>query len=392
MSVALSDTLTELARTLPGPDAWRAARVAAAARASGPLPSAEEEIWRYSRIGSLDLAAYRPAPDALDTVAVRGPRELLAPLDEAGAAVAGTVASSIDLFDELNVALAAPAVVRVGAGKAYAEPLVLRHHVLADGTIVAPRLLVEAGPDSEVTIVERFVGDVASLVSAVVEIHAHPSARVRYLAVNELGPQAWLVAHQAGVAERDATLSLATVAFGGAYARTRTESRLVGQGAHGEQLGVSFGEADQMHDLRVLQEHVAPRTTSNLLFKGAVQDRARSVYTGLIRIGPAARGSSAFQTNRNLKLSEDAWADSVPNLDIETNDVKCSHASTVGPVDPEQRFYLESRGVPPVVAERLIVLGFFDEVLARLPDPSLQPALHDVVAAKLDRRDAAGAS
>ena len=110
----------------------------------------------------------------------------------------------------------------------------------------------------------------------------------------------------------------------------------------------------------------------------------------MIRIGPDARGSSAFQTNRNLKLSEGAWADSVPNLDIETNDVRCSHASTVGPVDPDQRFYLESRGVPPTVAERLIVLGFFDEVLARLPDPSLQPELHDAVAGKLDRQTPSG--
>jgi Fe-S cluster assembly protein SufD len=389
VSVALSDTLSELARTLPGPDAWRSARAAAAERAAhAPHPTVEEEIWRYSRVAELDLAAYTPAPDALDSVAVRGPRELLVALDDAGADVVGTVATSADLFSEVNAAVSVPLVVRVAAGKAYAEPLVIRHHVLRDGVLVAPRLYVEAGPDSELTIVERFEGDVASLVTAVVEVKAHPSARVRYLAVNELGRRAHLVAYQAGVAERDATLTLATVAFGGDYARTRTESRLVGTGAHGEQLGVSFGEAGQMHDLRVLQEHVAPRTTSNLLFKGAVQDHARSVYTGLIKIGKDARHSAAFQTNRNLKLSEHAWAESVPNLDIETNDVKCSHASTVGPVDTEQRFYLESRGVPPMVAERLIVLGFFDDVLARLPDPSVQPELHDAVAAKLDRQSA----
>lgn len=389
MSVALSDTLSELARTLPGPDAWRSARAAAAERAAhAPRPTVEEEIWRYSRVAELDLAAFTPTPDALDSVAVRGPRELLVALDDAGAALVGTVATSADLFSEVNAAVSVPLVVRVPAGKAYAEPLVIRHHVRRDGVLVAPRLYVEAGPDSELTIVERFEGDVASLVTAVVEIKAHPSARVRYLAVNELGRRAHLVAYQAGVADRDATLTLATVAFGGDYARTRTESRLVGIGAHGEQLGVSFGEGGQMHDLRVLQEHVAPRTTSNLLFKGAVQDHARSVYTGLIKIGKDARHSAAFQTNRNLKLSEHAWAESVPNLDIETNDVKCSHASTVGPVDTEQRFYLESRGVPPTVAERLIVLGFFDDVLARLPDPSVQPELHDAVAAKLDRQTA----
>ena len=102
-----------------------------------------------------------------------------------------------------------------------------------------------------------------------------------------------------------------------------------------------------MHDFRTLQDHVAPKTNSDLLFKGAVQDHAKSVYTGLIRIREDAKGSVAFQTNRNLTLSEGAWAESVPNLDIETNDVKCSHASTVGPIDDEQRFYLESRGIPP---------------------------------------------
>jgi len=104
------------------------------------------------------------------------------------------------------------------------------------------------------------------------------------------------------------------------------------------------------------------------LFKGVVDDASRSIYTGNIRIEPEARRSNAFQTNRNLKLSEAAWAESVPNLEIENNDVHCSHASTVGPVDEEQRFYLESRGVPPEVAERLIVAGFFEEVLATLPD------------------------
>ena len=142
-----------------------------------------------------------------------------------------------------------------------------------------------------------------------------------------------------------------------------------------------------MHDFRTLQDHAAPKTRSNLLFKGAVQGHAQSVYTGLIRVRKEARGTDAFQTNRNLKLSEHAWAESVPNLEIETNDVRCSHASTVGPIDEEQRFYLESRGVPPGLAERLIVLGFFDEVLDRLPVPSLVPDLVAEVSAKLDRRD-----
>jgi Fe-S cluster assembly protein SufD len=145
-----------------------------------------------------------------------------------------------------------------------------------------------------------------------------------------------------------------------------------------------FAGGRQMHDFRTIQDHDAPHTTSDLLFKGAVQDEARSVYTGLIKVRPHARGTAAFQTNRNLTLGEGAWAESVPNLEIETNDVRCSHASTVGPIDPEHRFYLESRGIPTQVAERLIVLGFFDEVLEQLPVGPLAASLRARVSAKLD--------
>ena len=220
------------------------------------------------------------------------------------------------------------------------------------------------------------------------ELRAGPAARVRYLAVNELGPEVWQIGAQAAVGERDSTTLMGAVALGADYARVRTDNTLQGQGASARQIAVFFAEGDQMHDFRTIQTHVGPRTTSDLLFKGAVAGRSRSVYTGLIEIGHEARGANAFQTNRNLKLSDEAWSESVPNLDIKTNDVRCSHASTVGPIDADQRFYLESRGVPPTVAERLIVLGFFDEVLDQLPAPALVPELRAQVLAKLDRREA----
>ena len=124
--------------------------------------------------------------------------------------------------------------------------------------------------------------------------------------------------------------------------------------------------------MRTFQEHAAPRTRSKLTFKGAVDDSARSVYSGLIHIHKGARKSDASQTNRNLVLSDGAHADSVPNLDIEENDVRCSHASAVGPIDRAQRFYVESRGVPPDAAERLILLGFFDDLLGAPPSPASQ--------------------
>jgi Fe-S cluster assembly protein SufD len=141
-----------------------------------------------------------------------------------------------------------------------------------------------------------------------------------------------------------------------------------------------------MHDFRTMQDHAGPRTTSDLLFKGAVADTARSVYSGLIRVRKEASGTNAFQTNRNLVLSEGASAESVPNLEIENNDVRCSHASAVGPIDEEQRFYLESRGIPPEVGERLIVQGFFSEIIDRLPVPQLIVPLRAAVNAALSRR------
>ena len=143
-----------------------------------------------------------------------------------------------------------------------------------------------------------------------------------------------------------------------------------------------------MHDFRTLQAHEAPKTLSDLLFKGAVAGSSHSVYSGLIRVRKGAVGTNAFQTNRNLVIGEGAHADSVPNLEIEENDVRCSHASAVGPIDEEQRFYLESRGVPPAVADRLIVLGFLDDALSQTPVPALLPFLRAGLAAKLDHAEA----
>jgi Fe-S cluster assembly protein SufD len=224
------------------------------------------------------------------------------------------------------------------------------------------------GADAEVTVVElqTSLPDVG-LVSAVTEIAVGAAARARHVTVQDLDPATWQVATQVSRVDQSATFLAAGAALGGDYARLRTDCRLVGRGATGTLLAAYLGRREQMLDFRTFQDHAAPDTTSELLFKGALAGSSRSVYTGLIRVRPDARGTVAFQTNRNLKLSEHAWAESVPNLEIENNDVRCSHASAVGPVDPEQRFYLESRGVPTAEAERLIVAGFFDDVLSRFP-------------------------
>ncbi len=343
------------------------------------LPTTDEEIWRYSRIGDLDLATFHPARHE---PIVTGPG--------AHVSFGGDV---IDLFDDgtpdvfagLNRDAASQVRVVVPAGAVVEAPIVVTHTITGDGALVCPRLVIEAGADSQVTVVERFesAGADRALVVPVLQLAAGPAARVEYLAVNELNHQTWSVGHQQAVGDRDSHVLLATVALGGDYARVRTEARVSGPGAATRQVALYFAGDRQMHDFRTIQDHDAPHTNSDLLFKGAVQDHAASVYTGLISIREHARGTTAFQTNRNLTLSEGAWAESVPNLDIRTNDVKCSHASTVGPIDQDQRFYLESRGVRPDVAERLVVLGFFDEVLAQLPAADAVAGLRDRVAAKL---------
>jgi Fe-S cluster assembly protein SufD len=243
------------------------------------------------------------------------------------------------------------------------------------------------GEDSQVTVYDHQASaDVDALVLPVVELDVGQAARLRYQNAQTLGPRVWQLGRQASRIGRDAHLLTAMVALGGDYARLAVDSVMAGKGGSGDMLAIYFGEGTQLLDFRTTQDHVAPTTTSNLLFKGAVQDTSRAVYTGLIHIGKEAAGVNAFQTNRNVKLSSGAWAESVPNLEIENNDVRCSHASAVGPVDEDQRFYLESRGVPPRAAERLVVLGFFEEVLERLPVPGAAAALRAEIAAKLARR------
>jgi len=344
------------------------------------LPTTDAEIWRYSRIDELDLAAFAPLPH---TPQLTGPQDHV----HAGVDLVDLFPDQRpDVFADLNAMFAATTHVLVPAGIVVEQPIVVTHVLPAGGAMVSPRLVIEAGPNSQVTVVERFVSETGGpvLVLPVLQIHAAEAARVQYLGVNQLSTEAWSIGHQQAVGERDSSTLLATVALGGDYARVRTEARLVGKGGTTRQVALYFAGGNQMHDFRTIQDHAAPHTTSDLLFKGAVQDHSRSVYTGLIRIRENAKGTNAFQTNRNLTLSEGAWAESVPNLDIETNDVKCSHASTVGPIDEDQRFYLESRGVRPEVAERLVVLGFFDEVLEQLPAGDLAADLRRQVAAKLN--------
>jgi Fe-S cluster assembly protein SufD len=417
----------ETARDLPGPAWLQDRRVAAADRAAASgLPTPDEEVWRYSRIAELDIELYAPLAAARSSEVPVAARRILDAVPERAAAVVlrdgfvvhaeladrwaaegvrvGAVSEAehgaqalgsvieqpVDLFGTLNDAyVAEPLLVRIPAGVVVEEPILVVDWVTADGAAVFPRIVTQLGAAGGGTIVEwQGSDDVDSLVAPVAEHDVAPDARLSYATVQDRGRRVWQIAEQAARVGQQAQFVGHQTGLGGTYARSRVDCRLDGRGATGNLRAAYFGEGDQMLDYRTFQDHLAPDTTSDLLFKGAVTGTSRSVYTGLIHVGKQARGTNAYQTNRNIKLSDGAWAESVPNLEIENNDVRCSHASTVGPIDEDQRFYLESRAVPPDVAERLIVNGFFQEVLGQFPVPTLAPRL----TAEIDRRLAPGAA
>jgi Fe-S cluster assembly protein SufD len=326
----------------------------------------------------------------------------------------GAVAVGGDAFDELHDAfLCDAAVVDVAAGSDVGHPVLVIHLVRGDavgarGGAVFPRTVVRLGEGARAGVVELILPAAAAaagagggardglaaatgtglgpLVVSVAELEVADGASLAYANLQELDHSATQVAVQASRVGTDGELRSFSAVAGGGYARLRTDATVAGSGARSTLLAAYLGTGDQVLDFRTRQVHAAPRTHSELLFKGAVADTARSVYSGLIRIRRGARGSDALQTNHNLVLSEGARADSVPNLDIEENDVRCSHASTVGPIDEDQRYYLESRGIEPTVAERLVVAGFFTDLAARAPFDGVGRRLQALVGEQLIAR------
>ena len=353
-------------------------------------PSETAELWRYSGIDRFEASKFSTANDPSAIV--------LSVVDLPLSATAGgvrvendtDVAAEPEYFEALGLAhCASRIVIRVPANVELVEPIRITSTLSAAGT-AGTSVRVVLGVNSSATVIEEFRSDTAhrgpALLVGRTVLDLADGSRLRHASVQLVDDRDWFVGSLVATTPRDATLSSVAVALGGAYARLETTARATERGAHNELLAVYFAADDQVHDFRTRQDHLAPRTTSDLLFKGAVDDRARSVYSGLIHIAKDARGTVAHQTNRNLLLSPESSAESVPNLEIENNDVKCSHASAVGPIDEDHRYYLESRGVPPSEAERLIVLGFFAELLARVPDDALRSELVAAVGEKFDRR------
>jgi Fe-S cluster assembly protein SufD len=277
-------------------------------------------------------------------------------------------------FEALNAALwNGGLLVHVPRGLEVKKPIHLLTQIEGAG-ISLPRLLVVAEANSAVTIVDEYVAAPlpatlpAPQVNAVVEVVAGDGASLRCVAVQRLSRDTTLHLSQRAALQSGARLVSVLASLGGLTAKADLGTILAGRGAEVELLAFLFGTGRQHFDHHTVHHHQAPHTLSNLDFKVVLKDRARSAYTGLIRIEPGAPVSEAYQENRNLLLNDGAKADSIPELEILTDEVLCTHGATVGSLDPEQVFYLQSRGIARQDAARMIVAGFIEPTLNRLPE------------------------
>ncbi|MFN3308706.1 MAG: Fe-S cluster assembly protein SufD [Anaerolineales bacterium] len=233
------------------------------------------------------------------------------------------------------------------------------------------RLLVWVDDDAELTLVHEVASpnqsEGQSFHAGIVEIHVGKGAHLTFVEMQSWGNDVWNFTHERARVERDGTLDWIFGSVGSQLTKTFMEIDLVGEGATGKMSGFYFTNGNQHLDHDTQQNHFAPHTTSDLLFKGALQDRSRSVWQGMIYVAPGAQKTDGYQANRNLTLSPQARADSIPGLEIMADDVRCTHGATVGKIDEEQLFYLLSRGIARKEAIRLIVEGFFEPIMERVP-------------------------
>lgn len=266
-------------------------------------------------------------------------------------------------------------------GQVVDTPLVIEVHGTAEGTVSFPHVSIKVGENAEakVLLVYRSAEEARLLMVPEVALDVADGGNLRFMSVQGLDHAATNVVHQRMRLGRDATGRLGEVGLGAKLGRLDLGIRLEGDGSSSEVVGLFFGEGEQTLDYRMLITHVGRSTTSDVFLKGAVEDDAQSVFTGLLRIEKNAQKTSTFETNRNLVLSENAKAHSVPNLEILCDDVVCGHGSSVGPLEEDHLYYLQSRGLGRERAERLLIKGFFREVIDRLPIEGLEAPVSEEV-------------
>ncbi len=361
-----------------------------------PLPTQKDKGWEFTDLSGLDLDAFAPEPPLLEGLAPgvdadAGPPVVM-PLADAAERLSdivaerfGTLVPSADSFVARNDAEWRHGLfVYVPRGQRLERPLDLSVLERGAGRSTAWRALVVLEEDSEAEIWERYASadGGGGLLNAVVELHAGPAARLRYVCRQELSPESWIFATQRAELARDASFEWIALGFGSARGKVRMETKLAGRGASARVTGAYAGTGAQHLDFDTTQEHAAELTTSDLAFRGVLAERATAVWRGMIRVDPGAQRTDAFQESRNLLLSRSAHADAIPGLEIEADDVRCTHAAAVAQVDPDQLYYLRARGLEEPVAKRLIIDGFLQELVERAEEGPLREAMSTA----LDRR------
>ena len=393
------------------------------------LPQITEEAWRRTDIRNLQTSSFS-LPDKKKAAKLPAvPKRLLKPLvgkGHGGQIIFSPDGVSIDLskaiarqgvvFTDLAAAAkkhpnllkkALGQVVRPGEGKfaAMAASLASRgvllyvpkgvtvdeplHSMLwGPGTGLAyfSHILVWVEDGASVTYVHEAASPTAdgqSLHAGIVELHVGEGANLRFVELQSWGEHVWNFSHERARLERDANMDWIFGALGSKLTKNFSEINLEGEGSTARMSGFYFTDGEQHLDHDTQQNHLAPHTTSDLLFKGALEDKSRSVWQGMIHVAPGAQRTDGYQANRNLVLSKHARADSIPGLEIQADDVRCTHGATVGKIDETELFYLLSRGIPDRDARRLIVEGFFDPIMQRIPYEGVRQRFQQAIVQKL---------
>jgi Fe-S cluster assembly protein SufD len=367
-----------------------------------PLPSTSDEHWRFT-----DLRGFAPE-EVSDTSKVSDTKPML-DLDVAGRAVVtetgieivsapegvtfeplpadypASIVPDDDKFALENLARWQHGLlVHVPKGVELEKPLYVQ--VTSSGGSLYWRMVVKAEEGARFTLIEDLssaADDVVAYTNAVVELFVDPNAKIEYVSLQNLSKETWHFGRHKARLERDSELDWVLGGFGSKKGKVWIENDLVGEGATSRVTGAYFADGTQHLDYDTFQEHAAPNTESDFAFKGALREQATAVWRGMIRVEENAQKTNAYQENRNLLLSDKAHADSIPGLEIMANDVRCTHGATLGKVNREELFYLMARGLSRAEAERLIVRGFFQDVLDRIELEPVREALGAALEARI---------
>jgi Fe-S cluster assembly protein SufD len=383
---------------------WLGARRERAAVLKGelPLPEWKGKLgWEFSPLGDFDIEAFELAPPAevppaapLLTAPSGAVPEgaVVLPLAEAAGSHAevverwlGSVVPSNDPFVVRNDASWTDGrLVYVPRGVRLEEPIVIS--AVVDGaTALHWRTLVVLEEDAEAEVWEQYMSsdaDAEGLLNTVVELVVGQGSVLRYVSGQHVNERTWVFGSQRGEVAQEGSLDWASLGFGGRGGKVRMETKLAGEGASAKVTGAYAGLHRQHLDFDTTQEHAAPNTTSDLAFRGVLQNRATAVWRGMIKVDPGAQKTDAFQESRNLLLSKRSHADAIPGLEIEANDVRCTHAAAIAQIDKEQLYYLRSHGLPRDQATRLVIEGFLAELVERFHEGPVR----EQVAGALERR------